>query len=62
MANMQDTLATFTAELGAMNGLKENMQHESVMISKLIKNEVIDMAEKMDSMQNSIDQQSLMMQ
>lgn len=51
---MLDMLAMFREESGELRRLKEERNSEQFVINKLIKNEIIDMADRMETMQETI--------
>jgi hypothetical protein len=47
---MLDMLSLFRAESSELRRLKEERNSEQIMLNKLIKNEIIDMADRMETM------------
>jgi hypothetical protein len=52
--NMLDMLCLFREESGELRKLKELRNSEQMILNKLIKNEVIDMADRIETMQDQI--------
>lgn len=57
---MLDMLSLFHAESGELRRLREEHNSEQYHINKLIKKEIIDMADRMETMQETINCQSEM--
>ena len=57
---MLDMLSLFREESGELRRLKEERNSEQFAMNKLIKNEIIDMADRMETMQETINYQSEM--